>query len=152
MLGMVVLTMHREKQTNKKINLLFVHTHIICTMRVLDMSHYTLVKSGIPCSVTAPVQASTLIKIMQCDDKYIYWFENKTGDISTQLSCVNVNDKFYSMPLRLEKAVFRHVRLTKHFENIEYLEDGTSKLRIPARLLREKKRTSSRLKVFICIV
>lgn len=116
-------------------------------MRVLDVSKYTLVKSGIPCTTTAPVQANTLIQIMQCNDNYIYWFQSGGGDTSSQVSCVNVNGVFYNMPLRLEKAVFRHVRLTRNFQNIEALEDGTIKLRIPTRLLREKKRTSSRLKV-----
>jgi hypothetical protein len=116
-------------------------------MRVLDVSGYTLVRSGIPCTTTAPVQSSTLVQIMKCNDNYIYWFQTRPGDMASQLSCVNVNGLFYSMPLRLEKAVFRHVRLTKNFQNSETLEDGTVKLRIPTRLLREKKRTSFRLKV-----
>ena len=118
-------------------------------MRVLDVSKYSLVKSGISCTTTAPIQANTLIQIMQCNDNYIYWFQSIPGDTTSQVSCVNVNGLFYNMPLRLEKAVFRHVRLTKNFQNIETLEDGTIKLRIPTRLFREKKRTSNRLKVRI---
>jgi hypothetical protein len=116
-------------------------------MRVLNLSNYEMVKSGIPCTITEPVQANSLIQVMQNNEKYIYWFCEKNGDVATQVSCVRVNGHFYSMPLRLEKAVFRSIRLTKDFENIEYLENGTKKLRIPLRLLREKRRTSCRLKV-----
>lgn len=121
-------------------------------MRVLDVSRFTLVKSSMPCTTTAPIQASTLVQIMKCNDNYIYWFQTVAGDVSSQMSSVNVNGVFYHMPLRLEKAVFRHVRLTKNFDNIKMLEDGTLKLRIPTRLLREKKRTSCRLKVCLSLL
>lgn len=114
-------------------------------MREVDVSEYRLVKAGVPCHVDGEVHTSTLIEMMHSEDKYIYWFER--GDVDTQLSCVYVNNKYYSMPLRLEKAVFKHVRLSKHFQNSEILEDGTQKLRIPSRLLDEKRRTSHRLKV-----
>lgn len=114
-------------------------------MREVDVRGYTLVKAGVPCHVDGEVHTSTLISMMHSEDKYIYWFQR--ADVDTQLSCVYVNGKYYSMPLRLEKAIFKHVRLSKHFLNSEVLEDGTRKLRIPSRLLDEKKRTSRRLKV-----
>ena len=121
-------------------------------MRVLDVSKYILVQSGIPCHTTAPVQANTLIQIMKCEETYIYWFQKDALNIHTQISCVNVNGVFYAMPLRLEKAVFRNIRLTKNFQNHESLQDGTVKLKIPMRLLKEKKRTSCQLKViYMCM-
>ena len=64
--------------------------------------------------------------------------------MADQFPSINVNGKFYHLNSKLEKAVFRSVRLTKDFRNYEFLEDGTMKLRIPVRLLREKIRTSVR--------
>ena len=113
------------------------------------MSGHTLVKAGVPCTIDGEVHTATLMEMMRSEDKYIYWFQGP--DEKTQLACVRVNQKYYSMPLRLEKAIFKHVRLSKHFLNREVLEDGTHKLRIPARLLDEKKRTSHRLKVCVLL-
>jgi hypothetical protein len=114
-------------------------------MREADVTGCRLVKAGVPCTVDGEVDTNTLVQMMRSEDKYIYWFQGK--DMQTQVSCVYVNGKYYSMPLRLEKAVFKNVRLSKHFLNRETLEDGTQKLRIPQRLLAEKTRTSQRLKV-----
>jgi hypothetical protein len=114
-------------------------------MREADVTGCRLVKAGVPCTVDGEVDTNTLVQMMRSEDKYIYWFQST--DTQTQVSCVYVNEKYYSMPLRLEKAVFKNVRLSKHFLNRETLEDGTQKLRIPLRLLAEKKRTSQRLKV-----
>jgi len=112
-------------------------------MREADVSGCRLLKAGVPCTVDGEVDTNTLVQMMRSEDKYIYWFQGN----DEQVSCVFVNGKYYSMPLRLEKAVFKNVRLSKHFLNREVLEDGTYKLRIPMRLLAEKKRTSQRLKV-----
>eukprot|EP00960_Hanusia_phi_P002682 79012-Hanusia_phi.AAC.1 len=43
--------------------------------------------------------------------------------------------------------MFRHVRLTRNFRNMERLSDGRVKLRIPTQLLLEKKRTATRFTV-----
>ena len=60
---------------------------------------------------------------------------------------MRVNDNFYHPSFKLEKAIFRHIRLTRNFQNYELLEDGTKKLRIPLRLWLEKQRTSNKFLV-----
>ena len=45
------------------------------------------------------------------------------------------------------KAIWRHVRLSKGFKNIEAAHLGGLKLRIPSVLLAEKKRTQTRFNV-----
>lgn len=114
-------------------------------MQEVDVIDYRLVKAGVLCHVNGEVRTSTLIETMHSEDKYIYWFER--GDVATQVSCEYVNNKYYSVLLHLEKAVFKHVRLSKHFLNSEMLEYGTKKLRIPSHLLDKKKFTSHCLKV-----
>tara|TARA_B100001540_G_scaffold268903_1_gene251283 strand:- start:460 stop:738 length:279 start_codon:yes stop_codon:yes gene_type:complete len=86
-----------------------------------------------------------LMQIMEKNESYIFWLQPKhTEDITSQIPCISISGHFYDISAKLEKAVFRHIRLTRNFENKETLEDGTKKLRIPMRLLLEKKKTSQR--------
>lgn len=91
----------------------------------------------------------TLSSIMERNEAYIYWLQPKNGGLQDQIAAVSINNTLYSINLRLEKAIFRRVRLSKTFMNVEFLQDGTEKLRIPTRLLREKQRTSQRHMVTI---
>lgn len=84
---------------------------------------------------------------MEKNESYIWWLQPNSGDLQSQIASICVNQKFYALNLRLEKVIFRHIRLTKDFVNVEFLEDGTEKLRIPRRLLREKLRTAMRAQV-----
>ena len=81
---------------------------------------------------------------MERNESFIYWLQPLHGSVHDQIPAISLNHVLYSINLRLEKAIFRRVRLCKDFCNIEHLEDGTEKLRIPSRLLREKQRTSLR--------
>ena len=40
-------------------------------------------------------------------------------------ACICVNGKFYALGSKVEKAIFRNVRLTRDFRNYERLVDGT---------------------------
>jgi hypothetical protein len=48
-----------------------------------------------------------------------------------QQACICVNFTYYTLNNKLEKAIFRNVRLTLDFKNFERLVDGTRKLVIP---------------------
>jgi len=115
-------------------------------MRTFDISNYTIVKAGLPASLET-VNVCTLIQMMQKNEKYVYWLQRKNSDFETQIPAVNVNGSFYQPSFKLEKAIFRHIRLTRNFQNYELMEDGSKKLRIPLRLWREKQRTSSKFSV-----
>jgi hypothetical protein len=51
------------------------------------------------------------------------------------------------LSLRLQKALFRHIRLQTGFVNREKTPDGTLKLRIPQTLFLDKKKTAMRFTV-----
>ena len=114
-------------------------------MKLLTSSEFVVVKAGRRYSMPPPVQVHGLLESMERNESYIYWLQPKDGGIHDQFASINVNGKFYHLNSKLEKAIFRNVRLTKDFRNYEYLADGTMKLRIPTRLLREKIRTSVRV-------
>jgi len=116
-------------------------------MRTIDVKSMTMIKQGMRCESPLPLRIPDIISLMERNEEYIYWFQPTGGDVKTQVACVNINDKFYALNLKLEKAIFRHVRLTKNFVNLEVLQDGTKKLRIPIRLMQEKMRMSHRILV-----
>jgi hypothetical protein len=64
-----------------------------------------------------------------------------------QVPAIKVNGEFYTISLRMMKAIWRHVRLKKGFENVERAPYGGLKLKIPMTLLAEKLRTQSRFNV-----
>lgn len=115
------------------------------TMKRLDVESYNVVKAGQICELTTPCRMEQLMQIMEKNESYIFWLQPKhRQEITSQIPCISLNGHFYDISAKLEKAVFRHIRLTRNFENKEILEDGTKKLRIPMRLLLEKKKTSQR--------
>lgn len=85
--------------------------------------------------------------MMQKNENYVYWLQPKNADFSLQIPALYVNGSYVQPSVKLEKAIFRHIRLTRNFQNFELLEDGRKKLRIPIRLLHEKQRTSNKFSV-----
>lgn len=116
-------------------------------MRKLEINQFQVIKAGIEHKSDTPVKLPNIMSIMEKNESYIWWLQPKSGNLYSQVASVCINGNFYALNLRLEKIIFRHIRLTKNFENVELLEDGTKKLRIPVRLLREKLRTAFRSQV-----
>jgi len=79
---------------------------------------------------------------MERNESYLYWLQPHNCGVLAQIPAICINGKFYHPNLKLEKAIFQHVHLSRDFENQELLEDGTAKLRIPARLMQEKLKSS----------
>ena len=116
-------------------------------MKVLDIKQFKVIKAGISYQSDGSFHLPTIMSIMEKNEAYIWWLQPLTGGLETQIASISINNKFYALNLRLEKVIFRHIRLSKNFVNVELLEDGTRKLRIPVRLLREKLRTATRSQV-----
>jgi hypothetical protein len=116
-------------------------------MKIIDITKFTVVKTGQTCVIPEPTDVQCLIKIMQKNEKYVYWLQPANADYSSQIPALHVNGNFIQPSVKLEKAIFRHIRLTRNFQNFELLEDGRKKLRIPKRLLLEKQRTSNKFSV-----
>jgi hypothetical protein len=116
-------------------------------MKVIDIRNFSVVKVGQACVLPEPTDVHCLIKIMQKNEKYVYWLQPKNADFSCQIPALYVNGNYVQPSVKLEKAIFRHIRLTRNFQNFELLEDGKKKLRIPIRLLQEKQRTSNKFSV-----
>ena len=113
-------------------------------MRRINLASYKIITSGVNYEVTLPISGAVLAMLMERKESHVYWLQPYHGTVDDQIAAVCLNNVMYSMNLRVEKAVFRRIRLNRSFVNLERLQDGTPKLRIPTRLHREKMRTSQR--------
>ena len=115
-------------------------------MKVIDVAHMEVVYSGIPWMHAVAPCSKQAIQLLERNTKVVTWVMPKGGDVKDQIPCILFNGKHYSLSLRMQKAIYRHIRLKKGFKNEECM-DGMAKLRIPDVLLREKMRTQSRFDV-----
>lgn len=113
-------------------------------MREVDVSNCELISAGESWNKAQEPCSKEMIKHLERNERYCSWFQPSGGDIDSQFPAIRIDNKYYQMSLRVQKAVFRHIRLHKNFKNRERVADGRNKLRIPLRLLMEKKRTSNR--------
>ena len=123
-------------------------------MRKIDISNYDIIKKGVEFKTDLPpskehslqpADVNSLLPHMERNESYVYWLQPKHGNFEQQEACICVNANYYLLNGKLEKAIFRNVRLTRDFRNFEKMVDGTCKLVIPRRLMMEKLRTSKRV-------
>jgi len=88
-----------------------------------------------------------MVQYLERNERLVSWLQPCTGCVLDQVPAIRVNDGFYTISLRMMKAIWRHVRLKKGFENVERAPYGGLKLKIPTTLLAEKLRTQSRFNV-----
>ncbi len=115
-------------------------------MKLIDLNGMEVVFSGnawthsiIPCAKQA-------IPLLERNEKIVSWLKPQGGGVSEHIPAILYKGHFYSLSLRMQKAIYRHIRLKKGFKNEEIM-DGIPKLRIPDVLLKEKIRTQSRFDV-----
>ena len=119
----------------------------VARMKVFKAEEFEVVKAGRDFVAAEPFDMQALASRMEKNESYIFWMQRPEAGISSQVAAVKINGTLYNPNMKLEKAIFRHIRLTKNFCNMEVLPDGTKKLRLPVRLFNEKLRTSNRFEV-----
>ena len=116
-------------------------------MRRIDVSQMDLVHYGRPWPFAVPPCNRSMIAHLERNEGLVYWLQPRDDGVEAQLPALRLKDGFYTLSLRMMKAIWRHVRLRKGFCNLERAQLGGFKLRIPAVLLMEKMRTQSRFNV-----
>jgi hypothetical protein len=116
-------------------------------MREIDCAKNELICAGEDLVHHWPLKTRSVVKALEKKEVYCSWFQAAEGDVESQFPALRVQDKYYSMPLRIQKSIFRHMRLHAAFVNRESTATGVEKLRIPTTLLREKLRTARRFMV-----
>jgi hypothetical protein len=98
-------------------------------MKIIDISSFDIVKTGIEFHVVTSSKESTavaeLLPNMERNEGAVFWLQPKNGTVEQQEACICVNGVYYALNSKFEKAIFRNVRLTRDFKNLERLVDGT---------------------------
>ena len=115
-------------------------------MRLIDTRNMEIVSAGLPWSHAISPCSKQAIHLLERNTKVVTWLMPRGGAAQEQIPCIQYKGKHFSLSLRMQKAIYRHVRLKKGFKNEETV-NGTAKLRIPDLLLKEKIRTQSRFDV-----
>ena len=121
--------------------------HMYPKMRVIDPMHMHIIHHGKAWSHEADPCSRDMIRYLERNESIVSWLQPEGRGIQEQVPCIIVGSKFCALSLRMMKAIFRHVRLRKNFQNIEPLSQGGFKLKIPNLLLQEKIRTQNRFNV-----
>jgi hypothetical protein len=95
---------------------------------------------ALPCS-------RAMVPKLERNERLVFWLQPRDGSEQDQIPALKLHDGYYSLSLRMMKAIWRHVRLKRGFHNLERAQLGGYKLRIPTMLLTEKMRTQSRFNV-----
>ena len=117
-------------------------------MRVIDDSNMEVVSLGLPWRHAVSPCSRQAIGLLERNTKIVTWLMPHGGTPQDQIPCILYKGKYFSLSLRMQKAIYRHVRLKRGFNNEENV-DGVRKLRIPDLLLKEKIRTQSRSVPFL---
>ena len=122
-------------------------------MKAIKVAEFDIIKCGVEfiTGLDSRPGVEELLPHMERKENYVYWMQPKGGSTEQQQACIHVNGTYYALNNKLEKAIFRNVRLTRDFKNYERLVDGTRKLVIPQRLFQEKLRTSNRVPSVFCL-
>jgi hypothetical protein len=120
-------------------------------MKRIDMSQTLVVYTGENWTRSLPPCSKELMCLLERNERIVSWLQPLKGGVHDQIPAIKVGDSFYSISLRMMKAIWRHVRLKKGFENVERAPYGGYKLKIPTLLLAEKLRTQSRFNVSVVV-
>ena len=116
-------------------------------MRKIDISNMEFVHYGREWDHQSPPCSREMMPLLEKKECFVFWLQPKGGKPSDQVAALKLKDGFYTLSLRMMKAIWRHVRLKKGFKNIERTHTGSFKLKIPAPLMSEKLRTQARFNV-----
>ena len=116
-------------------------------MRKIDISNMEFVHYGREWDQRSPPCSREMMPLLEKKECFVFWLQPKGGKPSDQVAALKLKDGFYTLSLRMMKAIWRHVRLKKGFKNIERTHTGSFKLKIPAPLMSEKLRTQARFNV-----
>jgi hypothetical protein len=131
-MGLLVSTSTRSHLTN---------------MREIDLNDMTIVQAGLAWPHAQNPTSREMLPLLERKEQYVSWLQPNAGGVDDQLPSMQINGRFFALSLRLQKVLFRHVRLQHDFVNRERTADGQLKLRIPVALYQDKKKTALRFMV-----
>lgn len=112
------------------------------------MDRHVIVDSGQTWTHEKKPCSRDMLPFLEQNESVVTWIAPKGSTcISQQIPVIRIKKRYYSVSLRMMKAIWRHVRLSSDFKNVEVSKDGRLRLKIPVKLYSEKKRTQHRFNV-----
>lgn len=94
----------------------------IQTTKPLDVSNMDIVFRGKVWSHSEDPTSKNVIHLLERDESIVTWLQPKGGKVEDQVPAINVKNQFYrGITLKMQKSIWRHVRLKKGFINLESL-------------------------------
>jgi hypothetical protein len=119
-------------------------------MKIVDMCLYDIIDSGQTWPHSQKPCRKEMLPMLEQNESIVTWITPKGAiNVTDQVPVIRINGQYYSISLRMMKAIWRHVRLARDFVNKDVSKDGRTKLRIPIKLFSEKKRTQNRFNVSV---
>ena len=117
-------------------------------MRPLNLQKYDVILRGQEWSLEDPPCSRECMHLLESNEAIVSWLapKDRPDDPEAQIPAIYFKGKFWTLSLRMSKSIYRHVRLSHNFKNIQIVH-GVHTLRIPDHLLREKQRTQARFEV-----
>lgn len=116
-------------------------------MKLVNLNSNVLLRCGLSWPYSKMPSAKDMISKLERNEAYVSWL--KPTNSTEMFPAIKIKDQFYTLSLRMMKAVWRHVRLKKGFVNEEFIPHVGNILRIPNILLQEKIRTQERFNVSV---
>ena len=120
-------------------------------MHKIDVSNMDLIHCGREWSHSTLPCSRDMTPLLEREERFVFWLQPRGGGARDQVPALKVKGDFYTLSLRMMKAIWRNVRLRKGFKNVELTHSGSYKLVIPTPLLSEKLRTQARFSVSVVI-
>ena len=116
-------------------------------MKCVDLAKNRVVRSGLPWPHARMPSGKDMIGRLERNEAFVSWLQPAGGSVDDMFPAIRIRDSYFTLSLRMMKAVWRHVRLKKGFVNVEMVPHVGTLLRIPRVLLLEKLRTQERFNV-----
>ena len=65
--------------------------------------------------------AKSVVHLLERNESIVTWLQPRGGSVEDQVPAINVNGQYRGLSLRMQKSIWRHVRLKKGFVNLESL-------------------------------
>ena len=121
-------------------------------MRALSLQKFDIVWRGDEWRFEPPPCSRDAVNLLENNEAVVSWLapKNQGDDPREQVPAIFFKGQFWSLSLRMSKTIYRHIRLSHNFENIQRI-NGIKTLRIPGHLLKEKQRTQARFEVCLSV-
>lgn len=116
-------------------------------MKCVDLTKHVIVRNGLTWPHVKMPSGKDMINRLERNEAFVSWLQPMQGCFDDMFPAIRIQEAYYTLSLRMMKAVWRHVRLKKGFVNCESVPHVGNLLRIPKVLLHEKLRTQERFNV-----